>query len=138
MACGLQACTDDELLQLIHQGGLITLLKGCISQSRPNMSQDSPADAIDMLTDVWTNKAAEVSKKLFERIECECRLRLDKMSDATALLDCPRVWPVMNVGGLFTRLSLSVAWWDRSSSRQYFCAANPVCCCAVVSCGCCS
>lgn len=65
----VQHSTEDDLLQLIHRGGLITLLKGCVSQRHNVPRQDSPEDAIDTLTELWTKKAAEVSKDLYKRIE---------------------------------------------------------------------
>lgn len=65
----LQRCSDEELLQLIHQGGLITRLKGCQSHAKPNRSRDSPDEAIDILTELWTKKAADVSKDIYKQIE---------------------------------------------------------------------
>jgi len=65
----LQRCNDEELLQLIHQGGLITRLKGCQSHAKPNRSRDSPEEALDILAELWTKKAADVSKDLYKQIE---------------------------------------------------------------------
>ena len=74
----VQRCPQDQLLELIHQGGLITLLKGCMVEPRsgnphnPYNNPDGPADAIDTLTELWTRKAAEVSRELYKRIEGGC------------------------------------------------------------------
>lgn len=71
LCCAAQVCSDDENLQLIHQGGLITLLKGCLDLRDPYANRDGPAAAIDTLTELWTRKAAEVSRDLYRRIEGE-------------------------------------------------------------------
>jgi hypothetical protein len=73
----VQRCPQDQLLELIHQGGLITRLKGCMVEPRsgnphnPYGNPDGPADAIDTLTELWTRKAAEVSRELYTHIEGE-------------------------------------------------------------------
>jgi hypothetical protein len=66
--CAVQFANEDELLHLIHQGGLITLLKGCMDKKNP-AHMDGPAASIQTLTALWTKKAAEVSRELYTRIE---------------------------------------------------------------------
>jgi hypothetical protein len=68
----VQGCSEDELAQLIHEGGLITKLKGCVNKKNPCRGQEGPAAAIDALTALWTKKAAEVSRELYTRIEGGC------------------------------------------------------------------
>lgn len=65
--CTVQGCNEDELLQLIHEGGLTTRLKGCINKKNPCRGQEGPAAAIDALTALWTKKAAEVSRGLYKK-----------------------------------------------------------------------
>jgi hypothetical protein len=91
----VQHCPQDQLLELIHQGGLITLLKGCMVEPRsgnphnPYNNPDGPADAIDTLTELWTRKAAEVSRELYKRIEGGC-------TDVWCLFcDCHTVWRLL-------------------------------------------
>jgi hypothetical protein len=69
----LQLLNEDELLQLIHAGGLITPLKGCTSSAARDQGHDGPGAALNMLTSLWTIKAADVSKDLYKRIEGEAQ-----------------------------------------------------------------
>ena len=67
----VQVGRKEELLKLIHDGGLISQLKGCACSSKPNLRHDGPAESVSKLTEVWTQEAAVFSKELFKRIEGE-------------------------------------------------------------------
>jgi hypothetical protein len=71
----LQVCSQEQLLMLVHEGGLINKLRGMMPQHSDwtnmsfNMMSNGPNATIAMLTAVWTNKAHELSKQLSKRVQ---------------------------------------------------------------------
>jgi len=67
-----QMCSEEQLLALIHEGGLISKLKGCMNQKGAHMrSPWGPDMTIYKLTQVWTDKARGLSRELYKHIEGE-------------------------------------------------------------------
>lgn len=68
----IQMCTEEQLLALIHEGGLISKLKGCMNQRGGHTpSPWGPDITIYKLTQVWTDKARGLSRELYKQIEGE-------------------------------------------------------------------
>jgi hypothetical protein len=71
----LQACTEEQLLPLVHEGGLINKLRGIMPQHMTmdfmsfSIMQNGPQAAITLLTAVWSKKAHELSKQISKRIQ---------------------------------------------------------------------
>eukprot|EP00878_Enallax_costatus_P023170 GHUV01024634.1.p1 GENE.GHUV01024634.1~~GHUV01024634.1.p1 ORF type:complete len:320 (+),score=51.49 GHUV01024634.1:1096-2055(+) len=60
------------LLQVIHEGGLINKLKGCMPVSGGYtfpLPMHGPEWSVDMLGDFWTNKCHTLSDELYKRIQ---------------------------------------------------------------------
>jgi hypothetical protein len=74
-AAVMQVCSQEQLLMLVHEGGLINKLCGMMPQHSDwtnmsfNMMSNGPNVTINMLTAVWTNKAHELSKQLSKRVQ---------------------------------------------------------------------
>lgn len=72
-ACVLQACSQDQLVTLIHEGELTDKLKGCMRPSGQGglTTTWGPQPAVWKLTEVWTAKARGLSRELYKQIEGE-------------------------------------------------------------------
>lgn len=71
----MQLCTKNKeetfLLRLIHEGGLINKLKGCMpAEGCPAFpSAPGPGYTVKILGEFWTNKCHTLSDELYQRIE---------------------------------------------------------------------
>jgi hypothetical protein len=65
----LQICTQDQLVALIHEGGLTNKLKGCTSPRASFPSPYGPDAVLFKLTEVWTQKARGLSREIYKKIE---------------------------------------------------------------------
>ncbi|KAF6250689.1 hypothetical protein COO60DRAFT_1646284 [Scenedesmus sp. NREL 46B-D3] len=71
----VRVCSHEQLLILVHEGGLINKLRGMLPQrSRracmsPSMLVNGPGLTINMLTALWTDKVHELSKQLNKRLQ---------------------------------------------------------------------
>jgi hypothetical protein len=66
--CLCKICTQDQLVTLIHEGGLTNKLKGCSSPSASFSSPYGPDAVIFKLTEVWTQKARGLSRDFYNQI----------------------------------------------------------------------
>lgn len=67
----VQICNQDQLVALIHEGGLTNKLKGCTSPRAQFSSPYGPDAVLFKLTEVWTAKARGLSREIFKKIEGE-------------------------------------------------------------------
>lgn len=94
VAAAVQVCSHEQLLILVHEGGLINKLRGMLPQrSRracmsPSMLVNGPGLTINMLTALWTDKVHELSKQLNKRLQGVQR----------AHVACKWGWPVLHPG----------------------------------------
>lgn len=70
----LQVCSQEQLLVLVHEGGLLSKLRGLQPQHSPGasmsfMMMSTLGPTIAMLTSAWTNKAHELSKQSSKRMQ---------------------------------------------------------------------
>jgi hypothetical protein len=69
----LQFCCEDQLLALIHEGGLISKLKGMLNPLDDEFPHYEPCygpnATINKLAAVWTLKARSISQELYKLIQ---------------------------------------------------------------------
>jgi hypothetical protein len=68
----VQLCSEEQLLVMIHETGLISKLKGTMSiRTAPILFDGGPHDTINRLSVVWTQKARSISRDLFKKMQGE-------------------------------------------------------------------
>lgn len=65
----MQFANTDQLLRLIHEGGLLSKLRGTGYKYKPNVSMDGPQFTIFRLTEIWTEKCFVLSNQMYARMQ---------------------------------------------------------------------
>eukprot|EP00878_Enallax_costatus_P035971 GHUV01040237.1.p1 GENE.GHUV01040237.1~~GHUV01040237.1.p1 ORF type:complete len:690 (+),score=95.53 GHUV01040237.1:319-2388(+) len=127
----VQCCPEDQLLRLIHEGGLISKLRGNMSPKEPSMiTLYGPHMAVIRLTEVWTKNCYKLSDVMYQRVRDDedhsLELRLDgngafRGGELQKALDC--YWKAIALNpedsSLYNNISLVYAKMGDSLQALY-------------------